>query len=537
MKSLKIAGSILTAIQLIVSIVLIYLAMSTKFVPFIWGFIGSIILIAIPVALFILVFKHGKKVQITAMIFSGIFIVVISALCYYLGVANKAIDDVTGNSTEVDEINVYVAKDDAVSSVNEAVEKDYIFAIIETDDMTHIQETLDEIEKNEGKKVMTISYESIYKAVSGFENEVVHGIITNKGNINILDNTEEYKDYSVNKLKVIMENEIVEEVEVPEEVVDEDIFCVYVSGIDTFGSVTAKSRSDVNIIGVVNNKTKTVLLLSTPRDYYVKLAQSTKNLKNSGDEMKSDSKKDVNGKEDKLTHAGLYGIGCSMGTLEGIYDVDLNYYVRINFSGFQKIIDKLGGVDVNSQYAFTSMTEEGTYEFSKGINHLTGEEALGFARSRNFADGDRQRGKNQMQVIKATIEKLESSAMLKNYGSLMDELSDTFQTNMSKDDVGYLVQSTLENGNWNVLTYSVSGSDSQKVCYSLGTSAYVMVPNTGDIDYGNKLIKKVLNGEELKQEEIDEYIVNKDNEDLITEEKPSEEEDKDSKDGKQTTTE
>ena len=93
--------------------------------------------------------------------------------------------------------------------------------------------------------------------------------------------------------------------------------------------------------------------------------------------MKSDSKKDVNGKEDKLTHAGLYGIGCSMGTLEGIYDVDLNYYVRINFSGFQKIIDKLGGVDVNSQYAFTSMTEEGTYEFSKGKNHLTGEEALG----------------------------------------------------------------------------------------------------------------------------------------------------------------
>ena len=245
------------------------------------------------------------------------------------------------------------------------------------------------------------------------------------------------------------------------------------------------------------------------------------NLKNSSQENAAKPEKntkDINGKDDKLTHAGLYGIGCSMGTLEQIYNVDLNYYVRINFSGFQKIIDKLGGVDVYSQYDFTSITEEGTYSFTAGENHLTGEQALGFARSRNFKDGDRQRGKNQMQVIKATIEKLESSAMLKNYASLMEELGDTFQTNMGKDDVGYLVQSTLEDGNWKVLTYSVSGSDSMKVCYSLGTEAYVMIPNDGDVAYGNEIIGKVLGGADVSQDEIDNYIVNKDQEDIITEE-------------------
>ncbi len=527
MKTLKITGITLSVVQLIVSIVLIYFAMSTKFVPFFYGFIGSIILIAIPVGLFMLSRTESKKLRIISIVFSSVFIILFSLASYYLAVANRAIEDVTGSNTEVDEISVYVAKDDEVSSINEAVLDDYIFAIVETDDSEHIAETVNKIRENVGRDVLTMSFDSIYAAIGAFEENAVQAIITNEGNIFVLDNTEAYEDYSKKNLKIIMENDIEEKVELPEEVVDQDIFCIYFSGIDTFGSVTAKSRSDVNIIAVVNNKTKTVLLLSTPRDYYVKLAESNKNLKNSDQENAAKpekTEKDIDGKDDKLTHAGLYGIGCSMGTLEKIYDVDLNYYVRINFSGFQKIIDKLGGVDVYSQYDFTSMTEEGTYSFSAGENHLTGEEALGFARSRNFKDGDRQRGKNQMQVIKATIEKLESSAMLKNYAGLMEELGDTFQTNMGKDDVGYLVQSTIENGDWKVLTYSVSGSDSMKRCYSLGTEAYVMIPNQGDIKYGNDLIRRVLDSEDVNQDEIDNYIVNKDEEDLITEEQPSEEE-------------
>ena len=196
----------------------------------------------------------------------------------------------------------------------------------------------------------------------------------------------------------------------------------------------------------------------------------------------------------------------------------LSYYVRINFSGFQDIIDTLGGVDVYSEHSFTSETEEGTYSYSEGVNHLNGEEALGFARARYaFVDGDRQRGRNQMQVIKATIEKLESPETLKNYASLMDNMSGSFQTDMAKDDIGYLVQSTLDNGGWKVLTYSVSGSDAEEVCYSLGGSAYVMLPNQSDVSYGTELINKVLNGEDLTQDEINVYIENKDNEDKITE--------------------
>ncbi|SNU06722.1 transcriptional attenuator, LytR family [Lachnospiraceae bacterium] len=502
MKALKIIGYVMSVVQLIVSGVLIYLAMSTKAVPVTFGIIGAVILVAIPVGLFFMTRKESRKLRITAIIISVVLTVLLGFLCYFVSIANKALEDVTGNTVETDEIKIYISKDDEAASVNEAVTGGYLFGTVNTVDESSINKIVDEINNDCPEQIKTEGYDSIYAAIGAFESGRIQGIIVNEGTIVTLDASEEYKDYSKNNLKVIMVKEVENQISEPEAEVDMDRFCLYISGIDTFGSVTAKSRSDVNIIAVINNKTKTVLLVSTPRDYYVKLA-------------------DVN-KDDKLTHAGLYGIENSMGTLKGIYDVDLDYYVRINFSGFQKIIDKLGGVDVYSQYSFSSVTEEGTYSFNAGTNHLNGEEALGFARSRNFTDGDRQRGRNQMQVIKAVIEKLESSSMLKNYGSLMDEMGSMFQTNMQKEDIGYLVQSTLEDGKWKILTYSVGGNDSERICYSLGTTAYVMIPNKGDIEYGNKLISRVLGDEEVKQDEIDVYIVNKDNEDIITEEKPTE---------------
>ena len=207
-----------------------------------------------------------------------------------------------------------------------------------------------------------------------------------------------------------------------------------------------------------------------------------------------------------------------MDTLEMLYDTDLSYYVRLNFSGFQNIINSIGGVDVDSEVAFTSVTEEGTYSFSQGVNHLSGEEALGFARSRNFKDGDRQRGRNQMIVIRAVIEKLESPNTLKNYSSIMDSMNGFFQTDMTKDDIGYLVQSTLSNGNWEVLSYSVSGSDSTNSCFSTGSQQlYVMEPNKSDVDFAKTLMSKVLGGEKITQDEINSYVNNKGTEDVIDE--------------------
>ena len=495
MKKLKIAGFILAAMELILSIAVICDISETKMVPMRYiVMIGVLLFVIFMIGIFFTKRKN-KAFRITSIVISSLMIIVLCIAMYYLRITNKTIDKVTGVKTEVDEINVYVGVNDEVESINQAVDKNYVFGTVATDDQKHINETISKIEKDVGKSIETKQFESIFELIGSFENSEINSIITNKGTILALESSEDYEDYSQN-LKVIMEESFEEEIETDDvSTGDKDHFCMYFSGIDTFGAVTQKSRSDVNIIAVVNNETKEILLVSTPRDYYVKLSS---------------------GQMDKLTHAGIYGIDCSMDTLELLYDVDLKYYVRLNFSGFQNIINQLGGIDVTSEYAFVSETQEGTYSYVQGVNHLNGEEALGFARARHaFKDGDRQRGRNQMQVIKATIEKLESSEMLKNYANVMDQMEGSFQTDMEKDTVGYLVQSTIDDGSWTVLTYSVGGSDSSKKCYSLGANAYVMMPNNDDIDYANELIKRVLANEKVTQDEINVYIEEKDAEDVI----------------------
>jgi hypothetical protein len=267
MKKLKIAGYILSGVQLVLSVLVIYMAMSTKFVPFAYGLIGSLILVALVALNVFLATKESKKTRIAGIITSSVLIIILAIASYYLYVTNKAIDDVTGVKTEIEEINVYVAKEDEVSSINEAIEKNYVFGLCLTDDQSHIYETIKEIQNDTGSTLQTKDYETIFDLVKGFEAGEIQSFITNAGNLLALDSSEDYKDYST-KVKIIMENTIEEEIEEKQESkIDDDHFCMYFSGIDTFGSVTVKSRSDVNIIGVVNNETKQVLLISTPRDY------------------------------------------------------------------------------------------------------------------------------------------------------------------------------------------------------------------------------------------------------------------------------
>ena len=188
-------------------------------------------------------------------------------------------------------------------------------------------------------------------------------------------------------------------------------FIVYLSGIDTrnYGEIEDKSRSDVNMVVAVNPKTKTVLMVSTPRDYYVAL---------DGDSNKMD----------KLTHAGNYGIECSMNTLEALYDIEFNYYAKVNFKSVVDIVDALGGVTVTSEYNFSSPHSFSgkTYTFKKGENFVEGDMALAFAREReSFANGDRQRGIHQQVLIKAVVEKAISPSMLipANIENMLDAIS------------------------------------------------------------------------------------------------------------------
>ena len=187
------------------------------------------------------------------------------------------------------------------------------------------------------------------------------------------------------------------------------------------------------------------------------------------------------------------------------YHIDLDYYIRVNFTGFVSIIDTLGGVDVESEYSFTSQLDDSGYSYVAGTNHLSGEAALYFARERySFTEGDRQRGRNQMAVIEAVLKKLMSSELLNNFSDLMSQMKDCFQTNMSKSELGKLVQDQLDDGgSWNIIQYSVTGTDSSSYCYSLGGEAYAMIPYTDTVDYATEIVKRVLKDEEITQSMID----------------------------------
>ena len=259
-------------------------------------------------------------------------------------------------------------------------------------------------------------------------------------------------------------------------------FVIYLSGVDTRGELTENARSDVNILAAVNPVTKRVALINTPRDYYVDLAGT-------------DSK-------DKLTHAGLYGVETSMATLGNLYGVNVDHYIRINFAGFISIIDALGGVDVYSDQAFTSVGSPGYYDpttFVEGWNHLDGKAALAFARERHaFASGDIQRGINQMKVIDAMLNKIKSPALLMGFSKIMDAAADCFVTSFSQDQISALVRMQLSDfAEWDIESYTVTGTSSSSTkCYSAkGQKLYVMKPDDASVSKAREMIASVLGGE------------------------------------------
>lgn len=249
-------------------------------------------------------------------------------------------------------------------------------------------------------------------------------------------------------------------------------FAIYLSGIDTYGEVSKASRSDVNIILAVNPKTHKVLLVNTPRDYYVQLNGTT-------------------GAKDKLTHAGLYGVDTSVKTLEDLYGIRINYNVRINFTSLEKVVDAMGGVEVNSEHTFSS----GGERFVAGKNQLNGKQALAFSRERySFEGGDRTRGQNQMKVITAIIEKMSQPHMALKAGGVLNAISDVIETNMPSSDMNALIRGQLDTmAKWTVTSTSVDGSGAKLPTYSMGAQPlYVMIPNTDSLETARRQLQLML---------------------------------------------
>lgn len=249
--------------------------------------------------------------------------------------------------------------------------------------------------------------------------------------------------------------------------VSQEPFSIYISGIDVYGEISQQSRSDVNIIATVNPKTKKVLLVTTPRDYYVEIPGVSE------------------GEKDKLTHAGNYGIATSIATLENLYEVDIPFYIRVNFTSLIEMVDTLGGIDVNSELEFDTGIESGlVMHVNKGLNHFNGKQALAFVRERHaLEDGDNQRGKNQQAVIEAMIKKAMSPSIIVKGPKIIDQVSGNMETNMSTAQIQELVRAQLSGmKGWDVTSVAAEGTSARKYCYSYsGGTLYVTIPDEDSV--------------------------------------------------------
>ena len=341
-------------------------------------------------------------------------------------------------------------------------------------DAENIQKLLEDIKATQSKDLSveeSSSYLAAYKSLLEGDSKA---IVLNSVFENLIE--QEYPDHA-KKIKKIYTKELTKTVEAPK-VSQNKAFNLYISGIDTYGPISSVSRSDVNIIMTINQETKKILLTTTPRDAYVPIADGGNN------------------QNDKLTHAGIYGVDASIHTLENLYGIELNYYARLNFTSFLKLIDLLGGVDVYNDQEFTAHTN-GKY-YGVGNIHLDSELALGFVRERySLTNGDGDRGRNQQKVISAIIQKLTSTEALKNFDAIMQSLQDSVQTNMPPETMMSLVNTQLESGGkYTVITRDLKGTGRMGLpSYAMpDSSLYMLEVDSNSLETLKTEIKDIMEG-------------------------------------------
>lgn len=435
------------------------------------GWIITIFTIAEIVFTFAMVIGLLKKHKTyTLTIISLIIILFVSGI--YIYVTNYALatisflGDVFQETKETDEYYIIVRKDSSYAKVEDIKDKN-----------VHFFQVADDVKSNLTKKVSVtlVIQENLLDLGNKLINKNIDVVLTSATQYSMLgDEIKTFKEST--KILYTIKHEIQTSTKTEETGSKYSIksgkFNVYISGIDTSGSISNVARSDANILMTINTNTHEALLTSIPRDYYVTLHSY--------------------GAKDKLTHSGIYGVNETIKTAEDLLDTDINYYVRVNFTTVIKLVDKLGGIDVYSDYDFS---RDG-YNFKKGYNHINGNAALVFSRERySFAEGDNQRVKNQQHVIEAVMKKvLNSTTLLTKYTSILDSLKGSFQTNIDQEDISKLVKDQINNmSSWTIKSNSLTGTGASSSTYSMGsTKLYVMVPNATSVTSAKEKIDEVL---------------------------------------------
>ena len=455
-------------VQFLISAALVGVAFYVGFIPL--KYIVALIVLCLFLLAYEVFSQMTDKTYIVGRVLCALICFFYIGGGYYCVNTYSAIDEMAGQQVKVDEISCIVLKDDPAQSIYDT--KDYTFGILAANDRENTNKALAEVQAAIGKEPATIEYQDNDTLIDALYAKDVKVIVINEANRSPIE--EYYKTFS-DDTRVLNTHKVETVIQEDEKLDDitKTPFNVYLSGIDVYGSIKATSRSDINVIVTVNPNTKQILLTSTPRDYYVPLTVS-------------------NGIPDKLTHAGIHGVDCSIGTLENLYGIDIDYYVRVNFTSVRKIVDLLGGVKVYSDYDFTS---DWGPSFKKGYNQVNGKQALAFCRERHhFANGDYQRGRDHQHMIEAILNKAMSPDILPNYADLLKTASKNFQTNMSTKEITALAKMQLNDmSQWTIKYANAAGQGASKTTYSYQSrKLYVCVPDYNSVAKITKRINKVL---------------------------------------------
>lgn len=482
-KVLRGIGIVLSILLVVASFYLLYQLIKINVLPTKLLFLITIIFVLLD-AIFVLLLCYYTRAIVSKIICVVITLVLIFGSCmggYYISKTGSLLTNIT-NVTKHAKNTVSVVVKQSSDIKNKSQLNGLSVGTLRTIGTQGSSKALTELSKD-GIVMNQSEYDSLSAMLEAFYNGEVDSIIINESSRSQILDMESYADFDNNTRVVYQTSYKVENTDKANAVSDitSKPFNVLISGSDTRGGFDENGRSDVIMVATINPKTSTILLTSVPRDFYVTTACDA-------------ADGCMQGVLDKITHTGIHGTNTTKRTVEQLLGVEINYTFKVGFDTVTDLVDALGGVDVYVEPGYAVTTS--TFSVHEGTNHLDGEHALAYARERySYTEGDRQRTKNQQQVLMGIVNEATKPSVITKYASIMDAMANTFSTTMSNEEISDLIKYQINNNpKWKMEQYMVDGTGDTLMCAELGDAASVMVPDQSTVKMAKDKINAVLAG-------------------------------------------
>lgn len=482
-KVLRGIGIALSILLVVASFYLLYQLIKINVLPTKLLFLITIIFVLLD-AIFALLLCYYTRAVVSKIICVVITLVLIFGSClggYYISKTGSLLTNIT-NVTKHAKNTVSVVVKQSSDIKNKSQLNGLSVGTLRTIGTQGSSKALTELSKD-GIVMNQSEYDSLSAMLEAFYNGEVDSIIINESSRSQILDMESYADFDNNTRVVYQTSYKVENTDKANAVSDitSKPFNVLISGSDTRGGFDENGRSDVIMVATINPKTSTILLTSVPRDFYVTTACDA-------------ADGCMQGALDKITHTGIHGTNTTKRTVEQLLGIEINYTFKVGFDTVTDLVDALGGVDVYIEpgYAVTNQY----FSVHEGVNHLNGHDALEYARERYaYTEGDRQRTKNQQQVLMGIVNEATKPSVITKYASIMDAMANTFSTTMSNEEISDLIKYQINNNpKWKMEQYMVDGTGDTLMCAELGDAASVMVPDQSTVKLAKDKINAVLAG-------------------------------------------